>query len=121
VESFNLNVSMKVTGVTSFPLLGWRISVLHVQCSDTSVFALWHVALWSRNCQYTYTKYYMKHNWHIYILVTIFCYILFLFYCRMFRAELICDTWIFALWILQVALILMMLFIAENWKMEIMR
>jgi hypothetical protein len=39
----------------------------------------------------------------------------------MFRAELICDTWIFALWILQVALILMMLFIAENWKMEIMR
>jgi hypothetical protein len=39
----------------------------------------------------------------------------------MFRAELICDMWIFALWILLDALTLMMLFTARNWKMEIMR
>jgi hypothetical protein len=39
----------------------------------------------------------------------------------MFTAELICDMWIFALWILLVALTLMMLSTARKWKMEIMR
>jgi hypothetical protein len=39
----------------------------------------------------------------------------------MLRAELICDMWIFALWILLAALTLTMLSTARNWKTEIMR